>query len=1158
MIVFDNIISSDLISFEIVPQLPDQQIKIGQVELIIGDNYQIIQNKNIVDIKLKNEAQKYEIDNRLMTSEGRLSNIGHVNNNNGVATISVKTFYSSILEMDEVEIGIDEKIEKSARNQGFDFSKTDELCNKLTDLVNIANVDNYFILTIGYASIKDFELIDEEYPEITNNDVENDNEQEESFEMVPEKSGDIVSNDMRCFMIYGDGFKIPVERKIINDKEIFFASRIINNPNNNDDKAAQLAKGKVTFSNYTATGEIQRIARGQMESLFEDEDGYLKKWDEYGAIEGTMLLEQAREIGAFGYHNSEIVDGGVKFYLNETIASLLKVGDELELTIEKPPYLEDEEMTWEEYENYLGEEYKNTSKIKVASEKKSEEPTQKIENHAKIIDMSDNWLVLEITAKPKDKNLSFILSINGEKWQIKRRMRARELIKEGRCANPMLGPLIEEGGNLPGTERTSKIKPLTSFVKEKIFKYDPTSVQEEAINIALNTPDMALIQGPPGTGKTTVITAIIERLNEEFYKAGESIKGKILVTGYQHDAVENIVSRLSVNALPSIKFGKKSESGFTEDAVSHKIEAWCKKIARRIREKNPIINESEEQLKLRELSHLYALQPSDENAISLLDQIIDMPRNKLQNENLIKKTTILKSSLKNVSNISSSNKLEAVSLLRVTKTGFADDGPQRASDVIEHCEYDLDDSMVSLFKKAILWKKSSPLNFLNQLKKVKKELLIRYTPKPFYKINKPRMDIIKITAQVQKQLENQLGAKNKKENLLANFLHELEDNPKGVEEALAAYNVVFASTVQQSEGKDIRKAKIIKRKIESTDLIEYDVVLVDEAARVSPRDLLIPMAQGKKVILVGDHRQLPHLLNEAVVKRLESTNEEDKDGDVPEIDYVKHSMFRYLFNRLKKIEEADNIPRTVTLDAQFRMHPLLGNFVSEQFYSKNERFRSPLKSEEFEHSLSNCENQFAVWLDVPSNKGKESQTSKKSRLREAEAKSIAKQLNDWIKSEAGKKLTFGVISFYKAQVYTVYLELEKYGITHKDSDGNWQINDDYLRLDGDSSKEKLRIGTVDSFQGMEFDVVFLSIVRSQNEQIINKRLKKSENEHWSAMGLFGHLMSENRLCVSMSRQKKVLVAVGDAKMFQMEIAEQNVPALYNYYILSKDEGVVFQ
>ena len=189
---------------------------------------------------------------------------------------------------------------------------------------------------------------------------------------------------------------------------------------------------------------------------------------------------------------------------------------------------------------------------------------------------------------------------------------------------------------------------------------------------------------------------------------------------------------------------------------------------------------------------------------------------------------------------------------------------------------------------------------------------------------------------------------------------------------------------------------------------------------------------------------------------------------------------------------------------------------------------------------------------------KESQTSKKSRFRKAEAKSIAKQLNDWIKSEAGKKLTFGVISFYKAQVSMVYLELEKYGITHRNADGKWQINIDYLMLEGDSSKEKLRIGTVDSFQGMEFDVVFLSIVRSQNEQTVNKRLKKGKDNRWVGMGLFGHLMSENRLCVSMSRQKKALVVVGDAEMYQMDIANQNVPQLYNYFTLSKDKGVVLQ
>ncbi len=59
---------------------------------------------------------------------------------------------------------------------------------------------------------------------------------------------------------------------------------------------------------------------------------------------------------------------------------------------------------------------------------------------------------------------------------------------------------------------------LTKRVRKKIFKNDPTENQEKAIEIALNTPDIAIIQGPPGTGKTTVINAICERLFEEYHK----------------------------------------------------------------------------------------------------------------------------------------------------------------------------------------------------------------------------------------------------------------------------------------------------------------------------------------------------------------------------------------------------------------------------------------------------------------------------------------------------------------------------------------------------------------------------------------------------------------------------------------------------------------
>lgn len=87
----------------------------------------------------------------------------------------------------------------------------------------------------------------------------------------------------------------------------------------------------------------------------------------------------------------------------------------------------------------------------------------------------------------------------GDERQIARREDARKRIAEGKAANPALG-LILEGQlteELGAYSTRKKIMPLSSFVKEKIFKYDPTETQKKAIDIALNTPDIAIIQGPP-------------------------------------------------------------------------------------------------------------------------------------------------------------------------------------------------------------------------------------------------------------------------------------------------------------------------------------------------------------------------------------------------------------------------------------------------------------------------------------------------------------------------------------------------------------------------------------------------------------------------------------------------------------------------------------
>nr|WP_305071700.1 AAA domain-containing protein [Providencia sp. wls1922] len=747
-------------------------------------------------------------------------------------------------------------------------------------------------------------------------------------------------------------------------------------------------------------------------------------------------------------------------------------------------------------------------------------------------------------------------------------MRARSAILEGRCANPLLGLLIEEGGTLPDIQRVTKLKPLTSFVKEKIFKHPPTDRQVEAIDVALNTPDIALIQGPPGTGKTTVVTAILERLNEEYDKT-KSIRGQILVSGFQHDAVENIVARLSVNALPAVKFGRRTgDSEFTEDAVTEKINKWCSNVAENIRIKNPQIAQTEDQVRLAELFVAYSLCPSKNNTVSLMKRILDLPRDVIS-EDITSEAEEIINSLQTELKSNDPSTLRLVRALRVSEAAFVDDGAARAVDLLDKIEDELANPDLSVLEKAARWRCGKPLSFLPELRELKESLLYKYLPLPDFRTEKPREDVLRLVATVSQLLEKKLNSTNKRDAILAEFLHELEDNPDGVREAIEDYNFVYAATTQQAVGKDIIRSKNKNvRYDQRTEMVRYDTVIIDEAARTSPRDLLIPMSLAeKRIILVGDHRQLPHLIDEEVARALEGG---DSSGLSVDVDFVKKSMFEYLFNRLKKLEEKDDIKRTVTLDAQYRTHPILGDFASRNFYNQyNEGYRSPLAAKYFSQKLKGIEDKAAVWFDVPNSRGPEGYNKDGGkRWRSIEAEVIAEKTNTWIKSRESSAefmqeltgdskhagLSFGIISFYKPQVFEVYRELEKYGITERAQDGTWQICQEYRFLE--NGEERLRIGTVDAFQGMEFDIVFLSMVRSQDMNALPPNIRNELDYKKKQQKLFGHLMSENRLCVSMSRQKRVLAIVGDGVLTNTQIAVDAVPALKNFYDLCHEKGVI--
>ena len=80
---------------------------------------------------------------------------------------------------------------------------------------------------------------------------------------------------------------------------------------------------------------------------------------------------------------------------------------------------------------------------------------------------------------------------------------------------------------------------------------------------------------------------------------------------------------------------------------------------------------------------------------------------------------------------------------------------------------------------------------------------------------------------------------------------------------------------------------------------------------------------------------------------------------------------------------------------------------------------------------------------------------------------------------------------------------------------------------------------MDAFQGKEFDVVLLSMTRSN---------KYSGLEEAQLNRKFGFLRLPNRLNVAFSRAKRRLIAVGDRKMFSNPEAKAAIPSVYEYSV----------
>lgn len=669
----------------------------------------------------------------------------------------------------------------------------------------------------------------------------------------------------------------------------------------------------------------------------------------------------------------------------------------------------------------------------------------------------------------------------------------------------------------------------SQYLKEKFGIDRLTPNQEEAVRIALNTPDMAIIQGPPGTGKSTVIAAICHRLIEEAASGKKDPDAKvILVSAFQNDTVEHIASKIETMGLPTIKAGKDTQGNIRgEDEVIKSIRNRIDDTIHRLPPEKDRARVSQRLIKIQDILN------SGHNtsaAKDMLAAIIKDNEGRLSDE--------LWNSWKKISapakTQNGDKQIKALNGLLTTAATYSDGGYERIIR-LQQAGIKFSDNELQLLGNAPFSDEKPSEEFLAALIELKKKHLAdiyasRNETSNSTTTNLDLEEWLKKAIRYFDELEQ--SSYEDKDVFLISVLKSLREdlagNTAGIRASIRNYGESLAATNQVAGGMEFSKFKDIQN------------VIMEEAARSNPLDLLIPITKAtQRVILVGDQKQLPHLLEPDIVDEAVSCiNDEAKKADITR--RYEESLFNVFYNSLNKVKTPQ---RCIMLKEQFRMHPAIGDFISRLYYDGElvPGMGWEVQERAKQHGLQIpwAKNKVAVFCNVPASAGRERGQSK---YRKAEAERIIRLLDELKRDPAFESLSVGVITFYSMQVEVIFEEASHSGYTIKNKDGSYSIAPDYLETP--EHEEKLRIGTVDSFQGKEFDIVILSAVRSND-------IERTDSNY---LKVFGFLTLFNRLNVAFSRAKKMIIVVGDREMFNDDYAKRHTEGLYEFYNrFSKDE-----
>lgn len=682
-------------------------------------------------------------------------------------------------------------------------------------------------------------------------------------------------------------------------------------------------------------------------------------------------------------------------------------------------------------------------------------------------------------------------------------------------------------------KKHNEINPLSAktkeFLKRRFHIENLTPNQQEAVNMAINNQeDITIIQGPPGTGKTTVVAAICYRLLELAQKKVSKIDEKIiLASAFQNDATEHMSSKIYSYGLPTPKIGQTKSAVNAEDIfVKEKIEHINKKLeelggklgtqysSQIMKIHDLFVKEGDYDASLIEVNRL--IQEGLNLSADLFAIWVKIKQQEKKDNTLVTRLS------------------KALSELKTDEQSYNfEDGFMAAYSLLHEDAFKLSESEKQLLESAPDMDPSE--EFLSKLTSLKTRLESQVSDIEKHEDDRRNQDLTDWLLQTAEYLKAQeQEATDDEDRFIQSVLSELEsdlhNNSQYIKSALQEYSEVIAATNQLAGSSAMQDFSVIHN------------VILDEAARSNPLDLIIPMSKANdRIILVGDQKQLPHLLEPTISEEsLESIEDIDQRRESREL-YAK-PLFGILFDNVKN----GNRPRCITLNEQFRMHPTIGEFISDVYYEGKLKPGREGMDKDRQHGLSLpwAIGKTFVFCHVGHDGNKDKEKGR-SKFRVCEAQKAIQLLKEIESDKAFENLSIGIISFYAKQVETIFEEAAKYGYAYQEN-GEYLITDKYKELpDG---REKLRIGSVDAFQGKEFDIVILSTVRSND----------IPREPQNAQRVFGFLTIPNRLNVAFSRAQRMVITIGDENMYKDEYARENVPGLYklcNEIIPNKEYGI---